>query len=861
MSEGKAPSLYDDLSDRIQSNPSFQADLRHLQRLEALRAMGRNDSGLIDLSAKQIARLAQTAVSFACSSHERNQALAYQISHLLVTTYSDEFPGLSNLAQVVFSRVGNSAAEKLLPIADDVYLPAMPHFERSVRKVLNRIVVGETEYFLTDFQSQVLAQLATKRSISISAPTSAGKSFLITRFIVQRFIENVDRFRAAIVVPTRALIRQFQRDLQTGLQAAQLDDVTIITTSIMARTTSQHDRVLYIMTQERLQATINDQDGWSIDLLVVDEAQKLNDNNRGIILDSTLFEILKQPHETQVIFISPLANDPESLLPKFPIPMGEALTTRLSPVTQNLFDLRVKRSKIELSLLTDTGPINIIQDEAPPSGEDLSRREELLSYVALKYSGRQSSIVYCNSAADAETVATSLRRRLSDSHSGPLTPPHPVTRITDFLKDYIHPKYNLIEALQHGIGVHYGDMPEVVRHAVEQLFIDREIDYLCCTSTLLEGVNLPAKNIFVYRPLQGGRDMDDSSFWNLAGRAGRFMNDFAGNVYCINQNEWKRPVDAREQTYSLNTALQRALEDPDLSAYILSGAVHRDKRHHFQQALSYLLPRFVQVGKGGLWNQLEGRGLTQNISNSQLTSILSAVEMVAKDIQVPADLLKANTGVDPRQIERLRRYLSSLSKHEIRQIVPLHPASSGFYDQLQRMFQVLDQYLALRAGESYKYFALLANAWIRETSLREIIARKIEFQRKRETPTDETAFVNTCIRDVIKDLNKYIRFEYVKFTKCFVDLLREIFSKEELGERFDPDLPGYLEVGAYLPTTLTLMNAGCSRMTAALVTEMFRRSYSSGDIIEWLVKNREVVARSLPTPCVDDLSLVLASIK
>jgi superfamily II DNA or RNA helicase len=43
--------------------------------------------------------------------------------------------------------------------------------------------------------------------------------------------------------------------------------------------------------------------------------------------------------------------------------------------------------------------------------------------------------------------------------------------------------------------------PQLIREKVERLFEKGFIDYLFSTSTLLEGVNLPAKNIFILSKL------------------------------------------------------------------------------------------------------------------------------------------------------------------------------------------------------------------------------------------------------------------------------------------------------------------------------------------------------------------------
>lgn len=73
----------------------------------------------------------------------------------------------------------------------------------------------------------------------------------------------------------------------------------------------------------------------------------------------------------------------------------------------------------------------------------------------------------------------------------------------------------------------------------------KSIDYLFCTSTLLEGVNLPAKNIFILSNAIGSTKFNSIDFWNLAGRAGRLTKELSGNIICLRYidqgNKWKNP--------------------------------------------------------------------------------------------------------------------------------------------------------------------------------------------------------------------------------------------------------------------------------------------------------------------------------
>jgi replicative superfamily II helicase len=148
----------------------------------------------------------------------------------------------------------------------------------------------------------------------------------------------------------------------------------------------------------------------------------------------------------------------------------------------------------------------------------------------------KNNIVYCNSPG--ETVERALRfsklqETVADSKE--------VKSLISFLNDYVHKDYYLIECLKKGVAYHHGRMPQKVRNKVEELFSKKEsaLTHIFCTSTLLEGVNLPAKNIFVVNDSRGLGQFKKIDFENLIGRAGRLTKEFSGNVICI------RDVDGR----------------------------------------------------------------------------------------------------------------------------------------------------------------------------------------------------------------------------------------------------------------------------------------------------------------------------
>ena len=69
------------------------------------------------------------------------------------------------------------------------------------------------------------------------------------------------------------------------------------------------------------------------------------------------------------------------------------------------------------------------------------------------------------------------------------------------------------------------------------MFKAGKITALFCTSTLVEGVNLPADNLFITDYRNGQKDMRPIDFRNLVGRVGRLEFNLYGNVFLVATSE------------------------------------------------------------------------------------------------------------------------------------------------------------------------------------------------------------------------------------------------------------------------------------------------------------------------------------
>lgn len=115
-----------------------------------------------------------------------------------------------------------------------------------------------------------------------------------------------------------------------------------------------------------------------------------------------------------------------------------------------------------------------------------------------------------------------------------------IKNLCSFLESEIHPLYSLVRCIKKGVAFHHGGLLDVARLEIEDLFSSGVVKNLVCTSTLLQGVNLPADRIVVILPKIGNYNLSQFEFLNLIGRAGRINTSLYGEIFCIElcDEEW-----------------------------------------------------------------------------------------------------------------------------------------------------------------------------------------------------------------------------------------------------------------------------------------------------------------------------------
>jgi len=819
-----------ELSNRIWSHDRFHEEAGTL-RSYLLRARYVSETEGARYHEESLRRLLRSAAILSASHERKHREMAYQIATAASELESGQFSGVPYVLLLVLSRIGNfpalSYAERQYSISEES-LPLRVVAESVARKEANSIQLGNALIALTDFQHQLWTELNTGETIGISAPTSAGKSFILQAYARKLLAEeSVDNI--AFLVPTRALINQVSEEVSDWLRSSWLD-VELVTTPI-AKDTAISPRSVYIVTQERMQLLQTAHPDLSFGVMLVDEAQSIADGSRGVLLSSVIEEALNRNGKMQLLFAGPNIQEPGKIATLFGR-KPRSVRTDEATVVQNilLVDCEEEKPKsAKLGFLSEGRKVALGTIECD---QPLTDHRSKLVNLALRLGGGGQNLIYALGPAECESIAFGLadNERIIESPE--------LKDLADFVKEAVHPKYQLAANVLQGVGFHYGRLPSLVRKAIEDAVAEGRLQFLVTTSTLLYGVNLPAQNLFLHNPRKG-KDQPISAidFWNLAGRAGRLGKEFMGNIFLIDYGEWPTDPIMGDKDQVVKPSIEDHVVDrtQELIAYINDPGRVPDRQQPdvFENTFVKLVRDHLE---GRLDDTLDKVGLmTDNPNRSQL---IQAVTDSVANTNINRDTLLASPTVSiHRQQSLYERLEESLKKNGPAYIIPKHPLDSKAYaSYVAAIKRCHDEVMKFpKTEKTHKYFALIAIRWMKGEPLPQIIDASFDYKHKNGLNPN----IATVIRDTLNEVERDLRFKYVRLFSCYNAVLELVLRDNKRADLVAsiPSIPMYLEVGACSPTMISFMGLGLSRYTAGKLRKLPRRTdMSQNEARSWILR-------------------------
>ncbi|QXC46897.1 DEAD/DEAH box helicase [Rhodococcus qingshengii] len=700
---------------------------------------------------------------------------------------------------------------------------------RAAKEIAQRTKHGNATY--TDSQFQIAERMRDADFFSFSGPTSLGKSFILKDAlydIVQR--SELNQHCVVVLVPTKALIGQTAADLRDLLRG--VPEVNIATFPSLPRFLRQkYPRTVFVFTPERLLRYLANPVR-DIDYLVVDEAQKIiaKNDTRSSIYYHSIIETTRR-FATKLIFASPCIENPELFLELFGRARDGALAVQERTVAQQRFfvDL-VDRKQFYL-------PADALGARQLASAPTATNVVDLIRTL----SGKRKAIVYINSSKKSAEFALQLADSLSKVNDPE------IDALIKYVREYIHKDYFLVKSLEYGVAFHHGKMPQDVREKIEQCFADpaSKLQFIVCTSTLLEGVNLPAKNIFVLNDKHGPAQFSKLDFENLAGRAGRLTYDFSGNVVCVRHASarWSdstraliprgRPIAA--ESFLVNPAAKRKKEYTDIGRVLrgesLPGKPSVDAKRSVQQYTSILMLHYLDKQQ----TPLRTHFLERVKDGGKL------LDRAAAGYSGPVEVLRRSPGVLPKY--------QSLVWNALRQgsIGPLMLTDSDLaeyevYEEMLVRLGYLYNWIEEESpgrdslvpptqpgyGLRLRYWAHLMRTWVRGDPLSMVISNAIAYHVQNGSITYEdystgsrqlvtepfnsasVMHINIVIERTMRDLEGGLRFKITGYLENYYDLSFAALGQERAGL----NVAALVEYGSPDPRVIELQQVGFSRSAA-----------------------------------------------
>lgn len=804
------------------------------------------------------------------SQDHHHREIAYGLIALLQdlashSIFSPEIEGsISGFTEAIMIELGNFPAIRTLRRKTSVELvPSLLKEATRALKMSSHETNRGGEVF-TDAQASIVEKMQGANFFSFSGPTSLGKSFIIKDSLyalVQK--PELEGRSIVVLVPTKALISQTASDLREVLS-----DVTTVHVSSHPRLSyflrHRFSRTVFVFTPERLLSYLSEAPR-NVDYLFVDEAQKVISENdtRSPLFYHAINETLRK-FATKLIFASPNIDNPEIFLQLFQKSTDGSISVPERSVSQQRYlvdlleDATTHFAQVDNSLETTF--------KNPTSWKN--------KFDVVKGLARSNqSIVYINSARNTVISACEFAASLPNKHDPRLD------ALAELAAENVHEDYYLIECLKKGVAFHHGRMPQDLRDKIEELFSDREspIQYIFCTSTLLEGVNLPAKNIFVFSDRHGLKSLTRLDFENLIGRAGRLTYDFSGNVVCVRDKEttWegktKDLINAsksyRAESFLVNPAPRRKKEYTDIEKVLTGKPLPKNRSAESRKATEQYASILTLHDIDGQSSPLKDYFLDR-VENGK-----DILKKISSDINVPKDILRSTPDIRTGHQDAIWSKLTSTTKFEplvdhdddLSETSTYHRALLRLYedygwDQEESIgtYPIVPKRRGSMApvASRLKYWANLMRNWTAGKPLNQIIKASINYYESngsitfRDYSTESTytteefiktdpRHINLVIEETLLDIEVGLRFRIIRYLQNYHQLARRAVGDDDAGL----DLASLVEYGTADLVSIALQDAGLSRAVSLKLAKKYRYLVDVSDDGELMNVNIEMLLR------------------
>jgi hypothetical protein len=748
---------------------------------------------------------------------DKSKQLVIVLSSILHSYKQEHWTGLNQFLVIVLSRIGFAPSAIMV---DETYNKESKTFSplssfisqisTTVNQLKNEITIKGKVYLLTDFQKDVWNKSIQSKFLGISAPTSAGKSFIILLKCIENIINNGGNI--IYVVPTLSLINQVVNDFHVKLKEYNLDDYEVLTTY----NASRNNNIIYVLTPERAISAYNEKDKpfGEVNSFIVDEIQNIErienkDDERSKILFDSLVELSFSYNPDLIIFSGPRVSGLKNMgFDIFQESNSNEISTISSPVTKFTYSISKKGKQYYLKQYSqinkDYSLIEITNTEYLKIG-GTQYDDKYLSYLNIfldKFGKNSKNIIFSPTSGMARKIAIDLANKSSNVNDI-----SQVKSLIKYVSDTVHPNYDLCKTLSSSIAYHHGKVPSHVRNVLEYAIKEKMIDNIVCTTTLMQGVNLPAQNVIMRNGYLSTKryngvmpELTNYEVSNLRGRAGRLLKDFIGRTFILDENAFDNESEKqgdlfKDENKDLQTGYGKTFiqNKSKITDAIFKNIRNEDLSNEIGNDSKFLITyiRF-NILKHGLdcLKRLNSVGIDYTIKEVEFIKT-----ELDKELKVPVAICLKNRYVDPLIINDIYK---KISNYNIPIDINNRELSSELYNLVNKIRReypnYYSKYFNIENELPITYFYTVVD-WMKEKPLNEILSGAY--------------FDNSVnIDNKINQIQKTICFDLTSMLKPFYSI-----------KNLDSSIISCIEIGGYKPLTLQLISLNIPREVTLVLSK------------------------------------------
>lgn len=422
---------------------------------------------------------------------------------------------------------------------------------------------------------------------------------------------------------------------------------------------------------------------------------------------------------------------------------------------------------------------------------------------------QKHNLVFAPTVKQARNIACALEGEKTES----------ANELIDYYKKTVRENYTLCKTLKRGVAYNHGKLPMHVRRTLEKAISTKVVRNVVSTTTLLQGVNMPAQNIFIRNPhlyvnkTSYAVELTNYEMANLRGRAGRLLKDFIGRTFVLDENSFgetegydqenlfdnprkELPTGFEEQYASYSGSINFALEN-DVAV--------NDNMSGYGYLVSYIR-QIVLRHKEGAIEKLDDVGI--HITREQVAAIIRKM----KTLSIPHEICIKNRYWDPVILNNIYCNFTlelPISANEVGAKSKLGDVLKFLRDDMQTLY-MYNRYIPneLRRGKMRHLMCEMAIKWARGIKLYDLLQGKYYEGDKGEEN----------IEDTINMLEQVISYKLPLLLKPIYDMRLP-----------DSSFLLALQVGAQTPIVCRMIEMGIPRETAIYLCEkIFANKKSDG---------------------------------